>query len=54
MVISRIRQIISKNIFLKILIYACVIIVILLYLRAFFTTGVYFDDTFLKKEVEGF
>lgn len=52
MVIRRIKQIISTNTYLKILFYACMIIVILFYFRVFFTTGVYFDDTFLKKEVE--
>lgn len=52
MVIRRIKQIISTNIYLKILFYACVIVVVSFYFKVFFTTGVYFDDTFLKKEVE--
>jgi len=48
----RVKQIVSRNLYLKILLYACVIVVMLFYFRDFFTTGIYFDGTFLKKEVE--
>lgn len=51
MIIERIKQMISKNIFLKVSVYIFVIVLLIFYFKAFFTTGVYFDHVFLKKEV---
>lgn len=51
MTIGRVRQMISKSIFLKVLLCIFVIAVMIFYFKAFFTTGVYFNDTFLKKKV---
>ena len=41
----------SKNLGQKILLSLFLIVLLGLYFKAFFTTGVYFDDIFLKKEV---
>lgn len=49
--IERIKQMISKSIFLKALLTVLLIAILFFYFRTFFATGVYFDDTFLKKEV---
>lgn len=51
MSVYRIRDIISKNVYTKALFAFFCIVLLILYFKAFFTTGVYFDDSFLKKEV---
>ena len=51
MAIERIKQIISKNAFLKVLICTFITVIMIFYFKTFFTTGVYFDDAFLKKQV---
>ncbi len=51
MPIERIKEVISKNIFIKVLLSVFLVIVLIFYFKAFFTTGVYYDGTFLKKEV---
>lgn len=51
MTIDRIRNLISKITLLKVLICAFIIVILFFYLKTFFTTGVYFHDAFLKKQV---
>jgi len=49
---ERFKQIISKNIFFKVLVLALLIVILIYYFKFFFTTGVYYDYKFLKKEVK--
>jgi len=49
---EKFKQIISKNIFFKILVLALLIVILISYFKFFFTTGVYYDYKFLKKEVK--
>jgi hypothetical protein len=51
MIIERIKQMISKYLFLKIFIGILIAIIFIFYFKTFFTNGVYFNDTFLKKEI---
>jgi len=53
MIIERIREMNRKNIFLKIVLPAILVIILIFYFRAFFTKGVYFNNTFLVKSVVG-
>lgn len=50
MIIKRNEARISKPMFLKALLSAIIIASLIFYFKAFFTKGVYFEDTFLKKE----
>lgn len=51
MVIERIKKIVSRSVYFKIILVFFLICVLGIYFKTFFTTGVYFNDTFLKKEV---
>jgi hypothetical protein len=51
MTIERIKKLISKTTFLKVLICTFILVILFFYFRTFFTMGVYFDDAFLKKEI---
>lgn len=51
MVVTKIKQMISTNIFLKALLCICIVVIAVFYFKTFYTTGIYFEDTFLKKEV---
>ncbi|HCL50286.1 MAG TPA: hypothetical protein DHW76_04705 [Clostridiaceae bacterium] len=48
---ERVKQNILKNKFFKASLWTFLVIILIFYFKAFFTTGVYYDDTFLKKEV---
>lgn len=48
MTFEKIKQL-KQNILIKRLFFVLLIVVILLYLKLFFSTGVYYDDSFLKK-----
>lgn len=50
MIIERIKKLISKITFLKVLICTFIIVALIFYFKAFFTMGVYFNGEFLKKE----
>jgi len=53
MIVERIREMNRKDIFLKIVVPAIVIVLLIFYFKAFFTEGAYFNDTFLVKSVVG-
>jgi len=53
MIVERIREMNRKDIFLKIVLPAVVIVLLIFYFKAFFTEGAYFNDTFLVKRVVG-
>lgn len=48
---QRVKQMISKSTFLKVLLSVVLLATIFLYFKAFFTKGVFYENTFLKKEV---
>ncbi|MEA4961040.1 MAG: hypothetical protein VB114_05185 [Lutispora sp.] len=51
MIAEKIKQMSSKDIFLKILLPIILLIVLIFYFKAFFTIGAYYERTFLVKEV---
>lgn len=51
MELGRIKEVISNNKLLKALLSILIIIALIFYFKVFFTSGIYFDDVFLKKEV---
>lgn len=53
MIVERIREMNRKDIFLKIVLPAIVIALLIFYFKAFFTEGAYFNNTFLVKSVVG-
>lgn len=53
MIVERIMEMNRKYIFLKIVVPAIVIVLLIFYFKAFFTEGAYFNDTFLVKSVVG-
>lgn len=52
-IIERIKQMETKNIFLKIVLSAILVVILIFYFKAFFTKGAYFGNTFLVKSVVG-
>ncbi len=50
LIIEKYKQQFSNKLF-KIILLAVLVVLIILYFKTFFTLGVYFNDTFLKKEV---
>lgn len=54
MAIERIKQIFSKKKYIIILLSILLLLILAIYFKTFFTTGAYFEDTFLKKEVISF
>lgn len=51
MTARKLAQTVFKKIYFKIFLSAFIIVALVLYFKAFFTVGVYFDNNFLKKEV---
>lgn len=51
MFVERIKQIFSKKKYIIILLSILLLLILTIYFKTFFTTGAYFEDTFLKKEV---
>lgn len=51
MSIGKIKEVISTNRFLRILLASILIVLIIFYFKVLFTPGIYFEDTFLKQSV---
>jgi len=51
MTIEKIKQLTSRITFLKVLICTAIMVILIFYFKTFFTTGAYFDEAFLKKQV---
>jgi len=50
MFIEKIKEALSRNIFIKVLSAVVLAVVLTFYFKVFFATGVYYDNSFLKKE----
>ena len=49
--IERIKEAITKNMLIKVAFAAVAVVALILYFRVFFTKGVFYDGTFLRKEI---
>lgn len=49
--IERIKEAITKNMLIKAAVAAVAVVALILYFRIFFTKGLFYDGTFLKKEI---